>query len=436
MDQLMVFIQEQLANNELFKGGLILGAGAALLTYLRKLPYILWTFCIWFFTVEIDIPDNEEAFKWLNVWLSRHKYSQEYARRLTVRTQCTDADSAGPKQWATEMSPAPGRHFIFEGKRLIILTRSREKLENATGGKAFVESFSLRVLGRSRKPALELIKKAQTLAAPLHRCIDIYESRDDGYWDNIGFKLPREVQSVILPDKLVDNVISDIDEFLISETWYRDRGIPYRRGYLLYGPPGTGKTSLIMAIASQLDWDISILNLSDVSDESSLTSAMNNIRDRSIVVVEDIDCLFDERQSSIDISLSGLLNAIDGLASHEGHMLFLTTNHRDRLDSALIRPGRVDMEVEFRSATPKQAVALFRRFFPEAGDAVSEQVAKRLPRNVSMAALQGHFIVHKRDFHAAIERLFSLGTPNESTTEEGRTSEILRLQAEKTGRQN
>lgn len=415
METIRAFIQEQLATNELFKGGLILGAGAALLTYLRRVPFLLWKLVLWSFTVEIDVPDSEEAFKWLNVWLADHKYSKKYARRLTVKSECVDANTSGPSKWDVTMAPAPGRHFIFEDGRLIILTRTREKLEAAAGRKPYAEAFSLRVIGRNRRPAMELIHKARRLAAPLERFIDIFESSEHGSWYNVGYKRPRQLQSVVLPGNIRENTIADVKDFLASEEWYRDRGVPYRRGYLFHGVPGSGKTSLILAIASELNWDVAILNLRDIESDQSLISAMSGVRDRQIVVVEDVDCVFEDRESLTNVSLSGLLNAIDGIASHEGHILILTTNHRDRLDSALIRPGRVDMEVEFRSATSEQAAALFKRFFPEADDALATEAARQLSGNVSMAALQGHFIIHKHDPQAAVRGLFSLGTPNEPT---------------------
>lgn len=415
METIRAFIQEQLATNELFKGGLILGAGAALLTYFRRVPFLLWTLTLWTFTVEIDVPDSETAFKWLDVWLANHKYSKKHARRLTIKTECVDANTSGPSKWNVTMAPAPGRHFIFEDGRLIILTRSREKLEAANRRKPYAESFTLRVIGRNRRPALDLIHKARRLAAPLEHFIDLFESTGNGCWVNSGYKRPRHLKSVVLPGTTREDVLSDINDFLASEEWYRDRGVPYRRGYLFHGVPGSGKTSLILAIASELKWDVAVLNLRDMEDDQSLMSAMGGIRDRQIAVVEDVDCVFEDRESLTNVSLSGLLNAIDGIASHEGHILILTTNHRDRLDSALIRPGRVDMEVEFRSATPEQAAALFKRFYPEADDALAEDVASQLPGNVSMAALQGHFITNKHDPQAAVRGLFSLGTPNEPT---------------------
>lgn len=415
METIQAFVQEQLSTNDLFKGGLILGAGAAFLAYLRRVPFILWRLLIWFTTVEIDVPDSEEAFRWLNVWLAEHNYSKKYARRLTVKANCTDANTSGPSQWEVEMAPAPGRHFIFERGRLIVLTRSREKLESRSGGrKPFAESFTLRVLGRSRQPAIDLIYRAQRLAAPTQRFVDIYESTEQGSWVYVGYRRPRELQSIVLPDGILEGIMHDVRDFMGSEQWYRDRGVPYRRGYLFHGSPGAGKTSMVLAVASALDWDVAILNLRDIENDQALMAAMSSIRDRQVVVMEDIDCLFEARESRSEISLSGLLNAIDGIASHEGHLLFLTTNHRDRLDPALIRPGRVDKEVEFRSATTQQAAALFKRFFPEADDALVAGIT--IPRNVSMAALQGHYIIHKHDPQAAVRGLFSLGTPIDEPT--------------------
>jgi chaperone BCS1 len=69
-------------------------------------------------------------------------------------------------------------------------------------------------------------------------------------WGLSGWpKDKRPFSSVILDRGIAENIKNDILEFLQSSKWYRERGIPYRRGYLLYGPPGTGKTSFITALA-------------------------------------------------------------------------------------------------------------------------------------------------------------------------------------------
>ncbi|KZP04527.1 P-loop containing nucleoside triphosphate hydrolase protein [Athelia psychrophila] len=202
-------------------------------------------------------------------------------------------------------------------------------------------------------------------------------------------------------------LLNDTKDFLKSEKWYADRGIPFQRGYLLHGVPGSGKSSLIHAIAGEFMLDIYTLSLSSswISD-GTLTTLMSRVPARCIVLLGDLDAAFtqsvtrdsdstdtpggdknkDRHEEGMDpmappsssrsrrnrevnlsdvntLSLSGLLNALDGVTTSEGRILFATTNH-ERLDPALSRPGRMDLWVEFRNASKWQAEALFRNFFP------------------------------------------------------------------------
>lgn len=122
----------------------------------------------------------------------------------------------------------------------------------------------------------------------------------------------------------------DILKFKESKEWYYDRGIPYRRGYLLYGPPGTGKTSFIRSLASHIKMNVAMLNLASIANDDALGSTIANIPKNSIVVLEDIDHYkFEEgvdkkkkgkskeENTGSSVSVSGILNAIDGIASLE-----------------------------------------------------------------------------------------------------------------------
>ena len=207
-----------------------------------------------------------------------------------------------------------------------------------------------------------------------------------------------------------------------SREWYADRGtsfillsmlshltnpsgIPFRRGYLLYGAPGSGKTSIIHSLAGELGLDIYIISLSKTGlDDSTLNSLISSLPEHCIAIMEDIDAAFthglardtigtelgdpcagDLQRRSLDddlgqgrsrnpseakdsrITLSGLLNALDGVSAQEGRLLFATTNRYHLLDPALIRPGRMDIHVEFRLASQYQARELYKRFyFPDA----------------------------------------------------------------------
>src|SRR5262249_40254376 len=156
-------------------------------------------------------------------------------------------------------------------------------------------------------------------------------------WNEQLQRLPRPADSVVLPHGLLEDLIAEARTFLEGRDWYLQRGIPYRRGYLLHGPPGTGKSSTVVAIASALRMDIAVLTLNSATlDDNELSELLAETPANSLVLVEDIDCAFVARQAGDDkankVTFSGLLNAIDGVAAGEGRILFATTNHLDRLD--------------------------------------------------------------------------------------------------------
>jgi mitochondrial chaperone BCS1 len=183
-------------------------------------------------------------------------------------------------------------------------------------------------------------------------------------------------------------LFADLDRFLASRDLYRQRGIPWRRGYLLYGPPGTGKSSLIQAIASHYDRQIVSLSLTDM-DDSALLRAWSEITATSIVALEDIDSVFSGRQPLGELSFSALLNTLDGAGAVEGSITILTTNHREQLDPALIRPGRCDREFELGYLSAETCTKMFSCFFPdpELATKVSQQLGSY---QVSPAAWQNY----------------------------------------------
>ncbi|CAE6438595.1 unnamed protein product [Rhizoctonia solani] len=221
-----------------------------------------------------------------------------------------------------------------------------------------------------------------------------------GSWRWTDSRQKRPMSSIVLAPGVKEMLLSDTRDFLKSEKWYADRGIPFRRGYLLHGVPGSGKSSLIHAIAGELALDIYVVSLSSSwINDATLTALMGRVPARCIVLLEDLDAAFtrstsrdtqstgaptndkkDENKDNNDsnnkdekkqedvntLSLSGLLNALDGVAASEGRILFATTNHLERLDPALSRPGRMDVWIEFKNATKWQCEQLFNNFFPAA----------------------------------------------------------------------
>ena len=212
----------------------------------------------------------------------------------------------------------------------------------------------------------------------------------------------------------MESLIADVRNFLGRRDWYLERGIPYRRGYLLYGPPGTGKSSAVLAIASAMKMDIAILSLANSSlDDDDLCQLLSNCPVNSIVLIEDIDCVFVERKATEDkpnkLTFSGLLNAIDGVAAGEGRILFATTNHIERLDPALIRPGRIDRKELLGYADREQLRRLFVRFFGDNDPSMADYFAESLGEGrLCMSAVQTYLIEYAESADEALMHLEEL----------------------------
>ncbi|KIO20650.1 hypothetical protein M407DRAFT_81316 [Tulasnella calospora MUT 4182] len=269
--------------------------------------------------------------------------------------------------------------------------------------------------------------------------LTIHSTCSCGRWCGTSKKGRRPIDSLILPKGLKKMLLTDTKTFIRSQAWYKEAGIQHKRGYLLYGAPGTGKTSTIHALASELDLDIYNLSLATTGvDDNGLARLISSTPANSMILIEDIDCAFPAREKKKDleilsedlwgapaekkskITLSGLLNVLDGVSSEEGRLLFATTNYVDCLDAALLRPGRMDVKIHYKLSTRFQIINLFKQFFtitaplPASAAKASEvaegsetkpegeQFADSVPTNkYSMAELQGYLLtVRTKPFEA------------------------------------
>jgi chaperone BCS1 len=187
-------------------------------------------------------------------------------------------------------------------------------------------------------------------------------------WELFGTFPWRPISSVTLAGGLHEELLADARRFISERAVYERLGRPYKRVYCLHGPPGTGKTSVISAIASELRKPLAIFNVDSLRDDTFI-ELISKLPSGAVMMFEDVDALFKGRaEAGGGMTFSTLLNTLDGVLHPSGALIFLTTNHLEKLDSALHRPGRVDRLVEVGYATREQLSALWRAVFPRAAE--------------------------------------------------------------------
>ncbi|KAH7352958.1 hypothetical protein KP509_19G072100 [Ceratopteris richardii] len=254
----------------------------------------------------------------------------------------------------------------FDGVQVFWTNAVTEKGNAENNGASTERSFILRFLKTDREnivPAyLDHVSKV---------CADIERENSQrriftnsyGNWEENSFNHPSTFDSLALDAGIAERIMADLQAFSKGKSFYHRNGRAWKRGYLLYGPPGTGKSSLIAAIANYMLYDIYDLELTKVSENTELKSLLVRTSPKSVIVIEDIDCSVKmsnrdgetdddskegaDSNSSSRLTLSGLLNFVDGLWSccGEERIFIFTTNFKERIDSALLRPGRMDMHI-------------------------------------------------------------------------------------------
>ncbi|KAF2728071.1 P-loop containing nucleoside triphosphate hydrolase protein [Polyplosphaeria fusca] len=236
----------------------------------------------------------------------------------------------------------------------------------------------------------------------------------------------RPLSTIDLDQDLKKDLVADMSRFLSPsrEAYYSARGIPYRRGYLFHGPPGTGKSSTSKALAGHFNADLYIINLADVRSDATLRTLFDRASKGDIVLLEDIDSANISRENmhqasnSLDgppapgVSLSGLLNILDGATAKDGIILIMTSNAPESLDKALVRPGRIDKQVLFGNVSKPVAASIFSRMYRDNDDVdagadarvhdLANAFAECVPEDtLTPAEVQGYFISNEDPVEAA-----------------------------------
>ncbi len=365
--------------NQFASGGLLLMILGSVGVFLRSLPSQLWHWIVRQTTMSITVKDDDQAFHWVKEWFLEQPFLKR-VRRLDLDTSLRGAEAA--------MVPAPGSHWFLRDGRPYRVWFWRS--EEAKGGynPRRTESLMFETIGRDQTVLRKFVAEVVACHKAKLRTASYLYLYDDG-WDRVEAYWPRRLDSVLLKPGEKEHLIQDLQRFRTARERYRTLGVPYHRGYLFYGPPGTGKTSLVSALAAHFGMSVYIVNLSEMNDRT-LKTAMNWVSENSFILFEDIDCMNahtrrsdaaataknqtdDEKaeKSAIDkmgVSLSGLLNVLDGFSAPENVVYAMTTNDISALDAALLRPGRIDYKLYLGEACESQKVELYRRFFPESSE--------------------------------------------------------------------
>ncbi|XP_052769005.1 mitochondrial chaperone BCS1-like [Mya arenaria] len=369
--------------------------------------------------ITLDVPSKDKSYQWLLQWISERGTKTQH---LSVETSFHQSD-AGRVSTKYDFIPSPGSHFFFYKNHWIKVERTREKQMIDFNKAAPFETVTLTAFGRNRSIYFNILEEARQMALQRQEGRTIMYTALGAEWRPFGYpRRKRPINSVVLDSSVSDRILVDIKEFIDNPKWYMDRGIPYRRGYLLYGPPGCGKSSYINALAGELDYSICVLNLSERGlTDDRLNHLLTVAPEQSIILLEDVDAAFVSRDVSMEnsvayqglsrLTLSGLLNALDGVASAEARIIFMTTNYVERLDAALIRPGRVDVKEKIDYATDIQLQQMFTRFYPNQLTAQAKlfsESARNLGTNISLAQVQGLFLMYKANPDLAMQNISML----------------------------
>ncbi|KAI1846679.1 hypothetical protein JX266_007252 [Neoarthrinium moseri] len=383
--------------------------------------------------VNVEISKQDPAYPWVLAWLSQPRPQTSFlAKRLTRINKLSVATATsttpnGPTRASFFLQPGYGRHIIKYKHAYISVNREKQATARSNTGEPH-ETVELTTLYAHRHIFEDVFTEARQIALQANEGKTVVYSVRNFDWTPLGEpKRKRPLTSVVLDEGIKEGIVGDVKDFLQRQKWYIDRGIPYRRGYLLHGPPGSGKTSFIQALAGELDYSVAMVNLSEIGvTDDKLAFLLTKLPERTILLLEDVDSAFVNRKargsdgySGPTVTFSGLLNALDGLSAGEERIAFLTTNHIELLDPALIRPGRVDMMIRIGEATRHQAGRMWDNFY---GDVDQDGSGKARflnkldslglfgssedgapPPRTSTAAIQGLFLFNKDNMEGSID---------------------------------
>ena len=350
IDQLWNFVAHQMATNQFFSGAALTAMLMSVAYQLKAVPLQVWGRIHRYIVFRAFIEEEDPLCSNIDIFIH-----QKYPGRLkNVEIKTNEKD--------INMSHDNDYIYIWYKRRRILISKRREKLENANSTSSrYARSYNISGIW-AKRAILTLLTDVMKFAEEYKEAEQAKRKKIDtfvlDYSDWSRLRNPGTIKtfdSIFLHDKQL--LIDDLEKFRRNEETYKKLQIPFRRGYLFYGEPGNGKSTLAAAIADYMKYNIFLLDVSTINSGNQFTRAFKNIPDNSVVVLEDIDTMFKNRKTSKQdetdgkVSLTTLLNALSGVSQKQNIITVITTNHINDLDDALTREGRCDFKMEVKNPT-------------------------------------------------------------------------------------